>query len=111
MKAPASLVNRSAKLGVDSSLANLVEKKEEVVQLSNRWKWTTTMTDKNSSEEDLLEGKEGLLAQEGMRELASLLQVNGEGAGKTRGMMKSRMVVSDLILDQLSKLLNLTLPR
>ena len=55
-------------------------------------------------------GKDGLLAQEGMRELASLLQVNGEGAGKTRGMMKSRMATSDLILDQLSKLLNSTLP-
>ena len=60
--------------------------------------------------EDLLEGKEGLLAQEGMRELASLLQVNGEGAGKTRGMTKIRMAASDLILDQLSKLLNSTLP-
>ena len=61
--------------------------------------------------EDLLEGKEGLLAQEGMRELASLLQVRGEGAGKTRGMMKSRIAASNLILDQLSKLLNSTLPR
>ena len=65
----------------------------------------------NLKSEDLLEGKEGLLAHEGMMELASLLQVRGEGAGKTRGMMESRMAAPDLILDQLSKLLNLTLPR
>ena len=61
-----------------------------------------------------------MLAHEGMRELANLLQVRGEanlpqvrgeGAGKTTGMMKSRMAASDLILDQISKLLNSTLPR
>ena len=45
MKAPASLVNRSAKLGVNSSLANLVEKKVEVVQLINMWKWKTAVAD------------------------------------------------------------------
>ena len=110
MKAPASLVNRSAKLGVNSSLANLVEKKEEVVQLINRWKWKTAVADKTSSKEDLLlEGKEGLLAHLGMMELASLPQVRGEV--KARGVTKSRMAAFVLILDQLSKLLNSTLPR
>ena len=109
MKAPASLVNRSAKLGVNSSLANLVEKKEEVVQLINGWKWTTAVADKTSSKEDLLEGKEGLLAHLGMMELGSLPQVRGEG--KARGVTKSRMAAFVLILDQLSKLLNSTLPR
>ena len=64
---------------------------------------------KNSSEGDLLEGKAGLLAHLGMRELASLLQVRGEG--KARGAIKSMMAASALILDQLSKFLNSTLSR
>ena len=61
-----------------------------------------------------------MLAHDGVREFtslvqvrgeANLVQVRGEGAGKTTGMMKSRMAASDLILDQISKLLNSTLPR